>query len=41
MPGWLRQIVEVLVFLFAWITGRKYNALGTPHGPARGRAPFP
>jgi len=41
MPRWLRQIVEMLVFLYAWITGRKYDVLARRMGRPADTPPPP
>ncbi len=39
MKAWLRQIIETLAFLFAWITGRKYDVLARRMGRPAGTSP--
>lgn len=38
MPHWIRQIIDLLLLLFAWITGRRYRSLAQRRGLAHDEA---
>ncbi len=40
MPAWLEQIVDLLLLLFAWITGRRYRSLAQRTGRVREELPL-
>lgn len=40
MPAWLEQIIDLLLLLFAWITGRRYRSYAQRTGRVRDELPL-